>query len=300
MGRELFDYAFKEYAERWKFKRPTPADFFRTMEDASAIDLDWFWRGWFYSTDHVDIAISDVRSYQISSQAPESEFEMQRERADDEPESLTQERNREEDIETYLDRNPGVADFYNENDEFTVSNADRNKFQSFLDGLEDWEREVYDKALEDGRYFYFVEFRNIGGLVMPLPLMITYADGEEERIDIPAEIWRYDSKSVTKMLMREKRIESIELDPRREIADADRSNNYFPQLLGDAEPTRLELYKSDYESRNLMADMMVDLKTDDEAEGGDADEDGEEDNAENGDEEETEAPLEPVEDSDDR
>ncbi|PTB87087.1 aminopeptidase, partial [Pseudidiomarina aestuarii] len=57
MGRELFDYAFKEYARRWMFKRPTPADFFRTMEEASGVDLDWFWRGWFYSTDHVDISL---------------------------------------------------------------------------------------------------------------------------------------------------------------------------------------------------------------------------------------------------
>lgn len=285
MGRELFDYAFKEYAERWKFKRPTPADFFRTMEDASAVDLDWFWRGWFYSTDHVDIAITDVRSYQISSQDPETEFELQRERAADEPGSLTQQNNVAEDIETYVDRNPQLEDFYNENDEFTVSNADRNKFRAFLDGLEDWERAVYEKALEDARYFYFVDFRNVGGLVMPLPLKITYVDGTEESLYIPAEIWRYDSGSVTKMLMREKRIESIELDPRLEIADTDRSNNYFPQRLGEVEPTRLELYKSDYESRNLMADMMVELKTGDGAgdEGGDA-----------ADEEETEAPLEPA------
>lgn len=285
MGRELFDYAFKEYAERWKFKRPTPADFFRTMEDASAVDLDWFWRGWFYSTDHVDIAITDVRSYQISSQDPETEFELQRERAADEPGSLTQQNNVAEDIETYVDRNPQLEDFYNENDEFTVSNADRNKFRAFLDGLEDWERAVYEKALEDARYFYFVDFRNVGGLVMPLPLRITYVDGAEESLYIPAEIWRYDSGSVTKMLMREKRIESIELDPRLEIADTDRSNNYFPQRLGEVEPTRLELYKSDYESRNLMADMMVELKTGDGAgdEGGDA-----------ADEEETEAPLEPA------
>ncbi|MDG1527912.1 MAG: M1 family metallopeptidase [Polaribacter sp.] len=63
MGPELFDHAFKEYANRWKFKHPTPADFFRTMEDASAMDLDWFWRGWFYTTDVTDIGIKSVKKY---------------------------------------------------------------------------------------------------------------------------------------------------------------------------------------------------------------------------------------------
>ena len=67
MGRELFDHAFREYAERWQFRRPTPADFFRTMEDASAMDLDWFWRGWFYGTGHVDVALGEVALYGVRS-----------------------------------------------------------------------------------------------------------------------------------------------------------------------------------------------------------------------------------------
>ena len=66
MGRELFDYAFKEYARRWAFKHPEPADFFRTMEDASGEDLDWFWRGWFYGTDACDISLDTVKYYKAN------------------------------------------------------------------------------------------------------------------------------------------------------------------------------------------------------------------------------------------
>ncbi|NJL14384.1 MAG: M1 family metallopeptidase [Microscillaceae bacterium] len=66
MGPTLFDYAFKEYARRWAFKHPQPADFFRTMEDASAFDLDWFWRGWFYTTEACDIALDAVKEYQFT------------------------------------------------------------------------------------------------------------------------------------------------------------------------------------------------------------------------------------------
>jgi len=172
MGRELFDFAFKEYATRWKFKRPTPADFFRTMEDASAVDLDWFWRGWYFGTDHVDIGITSMREYTISTQDPEQEKD--KDRADDladRPENIVQKRNREEGIELYMD---DIGDFYNENDKFTVTNKDRNKYKSFVDGLEGWEKEVWERAQEDGHYFYFVDFENLGGLISPLPLKLTY------------------------------------------------------------------------------------------------------------------------------
>ena len=135
------------------------------LEDASAIDLDWFFRGWFYSTDHVDIALNDIREYKVSTQDPEIEFPLDREEADEEPESLTQLRNA--DIEKRVDRFPELNDFYNENDEFSVSNKDRNDSPSFRDGLEDWELEVLDKAIADGSLIYFLDFENIGGLVMP-------------------------------------------------------------------------------------------------------------------------------------
>ncbi len=256
MGRGLFDFAFKEYSERWMFKRPTPSDFFRTMEDASAVDLDWFFRGWFYSTDHVDIALNDIREYKVSTQDPEIEFPLNREEADEEPESLTKLRNA--DIEKRVDRFPELNDFYNENDEFSVSNKDRNDYTSFRDGLEDWELEVLDKAIADGSLIYFLDFENIGGLVMPIPLEIKYADGSSESKMIPTEIWRYDSHAVTHTLITQKEIESVEVDPMLQIADADIGNNKLPREI---QRSRIELYKSDTKQRDLMADMLVELKS---------------------------------------
>ncbi len=164
MGRELFDFAFKEYSERWMFKRPTPSDLFRTLEDASAVDLDWFWRGWFYTTDHVDIALSDIREYSISTQDPEIEFPIQRQEEAEEPVSLTQIRNAV--LPKRVEEFPELEDLYNENDEFTVSNVDRNEYTSFREGLEDWELELLDQSIADGLMVYFLDFENIGGLVM--------------------------------------------------------------------------------------------------------------------------------------
>ena len=261
MGRELFDHAFKTYAERWKFKRPTPSDFFRTMEDASAVDLDWFWRGWFYSTDHVDIAVTSVREYAVSSENPDIEFDKDREQFKrDHPETITQIRNREDGLTTRLSRVKNLADLYTENDKFTVSNADRNQFNKKLDGLEDWERKAYERAQKDGDYIYFVDFANIGGLVMPIPLTLTYENGEIEEMMIPAEIWRRDSNAVTKLLIRKKRLASLDIDPKHQTADADYSNNSYPPIM---RPSRLELYKSKRSSRNLMKDMMEELKSKD-------------------------------------
>jgi hypothetical protein len=71
MGQELFDRSFKEYAQRWAFKHPKPADFFRTLEDASAVDLDWFWRGWFYTTDTNDQSIDQVKWYRVKTDEKE-------------------------------------------------------------------------------------------------------------------------------------------------------------------------------------------------------------------------------------
>lgn len=258
MGRELFDHAFREYSQRWKFKRPTPADFFRTMEDASGIDLDWFWRGWFYSTDHVDVAVTDVREYQVSSLDPEIEFDIEREKHSEEhPEPLTQIRNREEGLGTRLDRRPELSDFYNENDPFTVTNKDRNKFTTTVEELEDWERKTLERAVEEEKYVYFVDFKNIGGLPTPLPLNIVNADDTEEFIMLPAEIWRYNNKQITKMLIRDQAMKSVELDPRHETADSDYSNNHFPSRI---QRSRIELYKSEIKTRDMMADMLTKLR----------------------------------------
>ncbi|MEO1014116.1 MAG: M1 family metallopeptidase [Pseudomonadota bacterium] len=272
MGRELFDFAFREYANRWKFKRPTPADFFRTMEDASGVDLDWFWRGWFYSTAHVDLAIEDVRAYKLKTNDPEKDFPLDRkEMAALEPEPLQQIRNREEGMKTYLQRNPELADFYNENDQFTVSNVDRNNYTTLMEspveegGLEDWEKKALAAAVKADENIYFVDFANKGGLVMPIPLTISYTDGSKEELVLPAEIWRRDAYFITKLLIRKKTIKSISIDDAHEIGDADRQNNHYPRRI---EASRLQAYKGEDMTRNLMKDMLADLKSEADAEDG--------------------------------
>ncbi len=266
MGRELFDKAFREYATRWKFKRPTPEDFFRTMEDASAVDLDWFWRGWFFGTDHVDMGIAGVREYTISTGDPDIE-EVKKRQQDIEtyPENIVQRRNRDENRPLRVDRFKDLNDLYNENDKFTTTNKDRNKFKDFMEKLEDWERDAYDRAMKDGQYLYFIDFENIGGLISPLPLTLTYVNGTTEDIVIPAEIWRKDSAFVTKLLVRKTQIKSIALDPAHQTADADYNNNFYPPQLVSS---RLELYKSKGADSSLMKDMLVELKKDKAAPGG--------------------------------
>ncbi|GHE93964.1 M1 family metallopeptidase [Thalassotalea profundi] len=250
MGRELFDFAFKEYAQRWKFKRPTPADFFRTMEDASAIDLDWFWRGWFYTTDHVDIALGDIHLYRPNSQNPDVEEAWERALDNENPTFISDLRNKGAWVRTA--EKPELLDFYNEHDEFTATNADRNSYNSKHKKLKQWEKDL----LVDKRNFYIIDFNNLGGLVMPIILDLTYADGEVEHVRIPAEIWRKNSKSVSKLFIREKEITAITLDPHWETADVNVNNNYWP-----ARPikSRFELYKR--KKADMMRDYNVELKS---------------------------------------
>ena len=266
MGRELFDFAFKEYSRRWEFKRPTPSDFFRTMEEASGIDLDWFWRGWFYTTDHVDISLERVYQMEMNTENPDIDFA--REREDDKAfsPSLFSERNRDAGMRTWVERNTDVRDFYDENDEFTVTNKERNAYNSFLEGLEDWEREALDKAVSEERNYYLVEFANKGGLVMPIILDVEYADGATEQIRYPAEIWRKSPKMVKKLLVTEREIVSLTIDPSMETADADLENNFYPRRLV---PSRIESFKSSSSSRRVSRDIMQDIKTELKAAGDD-------------------------------
>ena len=258
MGRQQFDFAFKQYANRWKFKRPTPADFFRTMEDASGVDLDWFWRGWFYSTDHVDMAVNDIREYRIKTGNPEIDFPLNRiENEALYPQPIMQERNAAAGYTTRLQRLPAITDFYNENDEFTVSNKDRNKYQSYLKGLDDWEKQVLARTIEDEPYVYFIDIENKGGLVSPLPMNITYEDGSSRQLNLPAEIWRRNAENITHVLLENKTIAKVSIDDRHQTADADFSNNAFPPSIT---LSRMALYKRKREERNLMADMLVELK----------------------------------------
>ena len=234
MGRELFDFAFKEYARRWKFKRPMPADFFRTMEDASAVDLDWFWRGWFYSTDHTDIAIDDVRYYTLDTGNPEVEKALQRKQQSEAPKTVSAERY--ENTPKLVEANPALADFYNRYDPLAVTAADRDAYQKFLSGLTDKEKAL----LGANKNFYLMDFTNVGGLVMPLILKVDYVDGSSEEIRIPAEIWRRNYKHVSKLVVTDKVVSQFTLDPKLETADADLSNNFFPRK---PVMTRFQLFK---------------------------------------------------------
>ncbi len=249
MGRELFDFAFKEYAMRWKFKRPTPADFFRTMEDASAVDLDWFWRGWFYTTNHVDIALENVHLYRPNSQNPDTEEAWERALDQENPEFISDIRNKDQWVRT--DDKPELLDFYNEHDKFTATNADRNKYNKSHAKLKPWQKAL----LEHDSNFYILDFKNIGGLVMPIILDITYTDNSVEHLNIPAEIWRTDTHKVSKLLIRDKEIKNIVLDPNWETADVDVNNNYWPAR---AIKSRFELYEA--KKQDMMRDYNQKLK----------------------------------------
>jgi hypothetical protein len=222
MGRENFDFAFKQYAQRWKFKRPTPADFFRSMEDASGVDLDWFWRGWFYTTKHVDIGIGTVRRFQIDSLNPDLEKEKKREKRDAEVPDKIEERNA--DLEKRTGRFPDLLDFYNEFDDLDVTEREREEYKEMLGELSKEEK----KLLKTRRNFYVVDFENVGGLVMPIIVEIRYVDGGKEVLRIPAEIWRKNSRRVSKLIVAKKEIAEMTLDPFRELADADALNNRWP------------------------------------------------------------------------
>jgi len=223
LGRDLFDYAFKTYAQRWKFKRPTPADLFRTMEDASGQDLDWFWRGWFYTTDHVDMSIENVRVFQPSTGNPETETGILRKQAADRPRTLSQQRN--EALPKRIDEFPSLRDQYNDRDPYGVTEKNRADYQAFLATLSDEEKAL----LTAGYYLYVVDVKNIGGLVMPLAFKVEFNDGTSDMVRVPAEIWRYNNTNVSKLIVTKKEAKAIILDPNLETADADMSNNSFPR-----------------------------------------------------------------------
>ena len=210
MGPELFDAAFKEYARRWAFKHPKPADFFRTMEDASAVDLDWFWKGWFYSVDHVDVAVSDVKWFRMRQEEADVENKGKKVKKGDLNAKKT-------DDET--------MDFGDEPQPYSlVETPDRwyGEFQNRVD----------EKALMQqfaNKNLYEVTFKNKGGLVMPIIVEFTFEDGSKQTERIPAEIWRMNESEVSKVFAFDKKVTNIVLDPNLETADTDLSDNVFPR-----------------------------------------------------------------------
>ncbi len=238
MGRELFDYAFKTYAQRWKFKHPSPEDFFRTMEDASAVDLDWFWRGWFYSTNHVDIAIETVNHFRVNSF--DAEIEKPLTKSEDlflEENYISNIRNKTSTPETVVERDPSTHDFYHEYDKYEVTSKDKLNFSSRKNRLPQKAQDI----MELDWHYYELTFSNIGGLVMPLILQFEYADNTTKTIRIPAEIWSKNTERITKIFPSEKEVISISLDPYFETADTDTYNNYWPRK---STTSRFHLYKN--------------------------------------------------------
>ncbi len=254
LGRELFDFAFKEYSQRWKFKRPTPADFFRTMEDASGTDLDWFWRGWFYTTDPVDISIDGIVEYTMSTKDPEVEKAWRRAQFASQPISTSNQADKGK-LERRLDSHPELKDFYNQYDDFTVTNKDRNTYNDLMKSLEADEKAM----LKSGKHFYLVDFSNVGGLVMPLILEIQLQSGKKVVQRIPAEVWRYNSKKFTKLIVTDEPMVSLTQDPFLETADIDTNNNSWPRKITQS---RLELFKMNMPPSDMMMDFKTPLKTD--------------------------------------
>ena len=235
MGRELFDYAFKTYANRWMFKHPNPEDLFRTMEDASSVDLDWFWRGWFYSTDHVDISLDNVRYYKINNQNPnENNAEKKKKFEEIKAKDISNQRNK--DIVTYREIDSKLSDFYTSYDEFSTTEKQLKKFENFQSKLDEDEKQI----LKEDKHYYEIKFKNVGGLVMPIFLDFTLENNTHELIKIPAEIWMKNNTQITKVFAFDKEVKQIELDPFLETADTDRNNNYWPVKV---EPTKFELYQ---------------------------------------------------------
>ncbi|WP_452221866.1 M1 family metallopeptidase [Lacinutrix salivirga] len=221
MGRELFDYAFREYSQRWMFKHPTPEDFFRTMEDASAFDLDWFWRGWFYTTDYVDIGVKDVKKFYVSSEPNEKVKQMAASRG-----------------MKLSDLPPLVYMVEEGSDEFKQELKNGSPSQNsptlneyIMDNFTPEERQ----NIKEPKYFYNITFEKPGGLVMPIIVEYKYADGTSKTEKYPAQIWRLNDKEVKRAVASQKEIVSITVDPNLETADVNTSNNSWPREVKQSE-----------------------------------------------------------------
>lgn len=209
MGPELFDKAFKEYAQRWAFKHPKPADFFRTMEDASAVDLDWYWRGWFYSTDHVDFTLEDVKWFKVKA-----------EQTNLEKKNVTVKKG-----DLTADASKSKTDFSSGPQEFTMINTPDDRYGEFRSRIDD--KAVRQKL--EGKNIYEVTLKNKGGLVMPVIIEWTYKDGTKETEKIPVEVWRTNEREVKKVFVKEKEVVNVVIDPNQDTAEAELSDNVFPK-----------------------------------------------------------------------
>lgn len=246
MGRELFDYAFKEYARRWAFKHPEPADFFRTMEDASGEDLDWFWRGWFYSTEVCDISLDTVKYAKpdLDIMTPATK-ETTIKRSADKPQvptfdDISKIRNREDKkIVFATDADTSTRDFYWRYAR-GIEPYDTSKMEMTIPGREAQGLTNEEKAMYGNKNMYELTFSNKGGLVMPIIIEWTYKDGTKEIDRIPVQVWRLNENKVIKTFIKDKEVASIQLDPMKETADINTSNNGWNTM---PEASRFTIFK---------------------------------------------------------
>jgi hypothetical protein len=249
MGRELFDYAFREYARRWAFKHPTPADFFRTMDDASAENLDWFWRGWFYGIEPVDISLDSVKWFKADLEnAPEKIDSVKMQKITPPQlssfEDISKVRNREDkNLHFLTDADTSLRDFYWKYDRGIIP-YDTAKYTQPVIKYESLDEAGKQKFA--GKNFYELQFSNKGGLVMPIILEWTFRDGTKETERIPAQVWRMNENKITKVFIKNKEVSSVRLDPMRETADIDESNNSWPQPVSES---KFQVFKAKQANR---------------------------------------------------
>ena len=234
MGRELFDFAFKQYCLRWAFKHPTPADLFRTMEDASAVDLDWFWRGWFFDTDPVDISLDSVKVFTFSNK-PDQQFALENADIMKERnfESISKIRNRDSKLDFAVNRDTSLRDyyFYNSNTEKSFQKRNNPNLELVSDSL-------FEKYKD--QWVYELNFSNKGGLVMPVIIQWNYEDGTSEVERISAHIWRKNENYFTKTFAKNKKVADILIDPFLETADINVKNNSWN---APPKPSKFQLFK---------------------------------------------------------
>ena len=226
MGREKFAYAFQEYCCRWAFKHPTPADFFRTLEDASGMDLDWYWRGWFFGIDAVDISLDSISWSKVDLENNPEPKEVTFPQTIKKPfETLTKTRYRAAGQPFPVEKDTALQDFYTFYKPWeTADSVQMNKMRRYDETFTKEEKE----KLFGANNYYELSFSNKGGLVMPVILEWTYTDGTKEEERIPVEIWRKNERNFTQVFVKDKTVQSVRLDPWRETADIDEKNNTKP------------------------------------------------------------------------
>ncbi len=233
MGRELFDFAFKEYARRWKFKRPQPGDFFRSMNDASGLDLDWFWRGWFHTTLAPDLAVENVELFRISDLDPAKAKARQKEADARRGQNISRQRDQALIPGGGVEKAMGIQDFYTDGgwDRYAVTNADRQKTEAMAKALGADEK----GWLGFTKNIYRITFRNVGKFPMPILAKLEFKDGSSELLRLPAQAWLQNEDRFAKLYATDKELVGVELDPFQEIPDIDRGNDTYTRRIGPAQ-----------------------------------------------------------------